>query len=126
MLISRYDAKLSFGSATPTSADTYPLSNVIDLGKGQAGRKVVNFIVETTFAGGTNATLVVQGSADNSVWATVESSPAIATASLVKDANFTVAIPQDFDKKYLRVAAITTGTHTAGKISATLDVYEGA
>lgn len=126
MLISRYDAKLSFGSATPTSADTYPLGNVIDLGKGQAGRMAVNFIVETAFAGGTNATLVVQGSADNSTWATVESSPAIATASLVKDANFTVGVPQNFDKRYIRVAAITTGTYTAGKISAALDVYQGA
>ena len=126
MLISRFDAKLSFGSATPTSADTYPMADVIDLKAGQAGRKVVNFIVDTTFAGGTNATLVVQGSTDNSTWVTVESSPAILTAKLVKDANFTVAVPQDFNYKYIRAAAVTTGTFTAGKISAALDVYEGA
>lgn len=126
MLISRYDAKLSFGAASPTSAATLAMADVIKLDKAQAGRLAVNFIVETALVGGTNCTLLVQGSNDNSSWTTVESSPAIATASLTKDANFTVGVPQDFNYAYIRAAVTSTGTYTAGKISAALDVYQGA
>ena len=126
MLISRFDAGLYLGTAEPTSAATLAFSNVLKLDKAQAGRMRVNFIVETALTGGTNCTFVVQGSNDNSTYVTVESSPAIATASLTKDANFDVGIPQDFNYKYLRVAVTSTGTYTAGKISATLDVYQGA
>jgi hypothetical protein len=126
MQISRFDAALYLGTAEPTSAATLALGNVLKLDKAQAGRMRVNFIVETALAGGTNCTFLVQGSNDNSNWATVESSPAVATASLVKDANFDVGVPQNFNYKYLRAAVTTTGTYTAGKISAALDVYQGA
>ena len=124
MQISRLDKKLSFGEASPTSAATLALADVIDLKKAQVGRMAVNFIVETALAGGTNCTFIVQGSADNSTWVTVASSATIATANLVKDANFSVGIPQEF--RYIRAAVTSTGTYTAGKVSAALDVYQGA
>ena len=93
--------------------------------KADPGRMAVDFHVTVTAAGGTNATFVIQGSADNSNWVTVAQSGAIAEASLTKDAHFSVGVPQGFNYKYMRVAAVTTGTHTAGKFNATLDVYQG-
>lgn len=126
MQISRLDKKLSFGEASPTSAATLALADVIDLKKAQVGRMAVNFIVETAAAGGTNMTFIVQGSANNSDWTTVASSATIATASLTKDANFKVGIPEDFNYRYIRAAVTSTGTYTAGKVSAAIDVYQGA
>ena len=126
MLISRLDKKLSFGEASPTSAATLALADVIDLKKAQVGRMAVNFIVETALAGGTNCTFIVQGSSDNSNWATVASSATIATANLTKDTNVKVGIPEDFNYRYIRAAVTSTGTYTAGKVSAAIDVYQGA
>ena len=126
MLISRFDAKLHFGESSAFgAAGTVASANVLQMDKADPGRMAVNFKMTVAAAGGTNATFVIQGSADNSNWATVAQSAAIATASLTKDANFTVGIPQGFNYKYMRVAAVTTGTHTAGKFDATLDVYQG-
>lgn len=126
-LISRFDAGLHLGeSGAFGAAGTVATANVLKLDKAQPGRMRFDIKMTVAAAGGTNATFVVQGSNDNSSWATVESSPAIATASLTKDAHFSVAVPPEFDYTYIRVAAITTGTHTAGKFDAVLDVYQGA
>lgn len=126
MLISRFDAKLNFGESQAFgNAGTVASANVLQMDKADPGRMAVNFKMTVAAAGGTNATFVIQGSADNSNWVTVAQSGAIATASLTKDANFSVGIPQGFNYKYMRVAAVTTGTHTAGKFDATLDVYQG-
>lgn len=127
MQLSRLDKKLSFGEASPTSATTLAFADIIDLKNAQVDRMAVNFIVETALVGGTNCTLEVQGSANgSSSWVTVAASGAIATASLTKDANFTVGIPQNFGYRYIRAAVTSTGTYTAGKLSAALDVYQGA
>lgn len=126
MLISRFDAKLNFGeSGAFGAAGTVASANVIQMDKADPGRMAVNFKMTVAAAGGTNATFVIQGSSDNSNWVTVAQSGAIAEASLVKDANFSVGIPQGFNYKYMRAAAVTTGTHTAGKFDATIDVYQG-
>lgn len=126
-LISRFDAGLSLGESSAFgSAGTVASANVLKLDKAQPGRMRFDIHMTAAALGGTNATFVVQGSNDNSAWTTVESSPAIATASLTKDAHFSVAVPPDFAYTYIRVAAVTTGTHTAGKFNATLDVYQGA
>jgi hypothetical protein len=126
MLISRFDAKLNFGESQAFgSAGTVASANVLQMDKADPGRMAVDFHVTVAAAGGTNATFVIQGSADNSNWVTVAQSGAIATASLTKDARFSVGVPQGFNYKYMRVAAVTTGTHTAGKFNATLDVYQG-
>ena len=62
-----------------------------------------------------------------SILAAAEStkSPVILEAKLVKDANFDVHIPQNWNYKYMRAAVTGVGTHTAGKISACMDVYPG-
>ena len=126
MLISRFDAKLNFGESSAFgAAGTVASANVIQMDKADPGRMAVHIKMTVAAAGGTNATFAVQGSADNSNWVTVEQSAAIATSSLTKDANFTVGVPQGFNYKYMRVVAVTTGTHTAGKFDATLDVYQG-
>ena len=126
-LISRFDAGLHLGeSGAFGAAGTVATANVLKLDKAQPGRMRFDIKMTVAAAGGTNATFVVQGSNDNSNWNTVESSPAIATASLVRNAHFSVAVPPEFDYTYIRVAAVTTGTHTAGKFDAVLDVYQGA
>lgn len=126
-LISRFDAGLHLGeSGAFGAAGTVATANVLKLDKAQPGRMRFDIKMTVAAAGGTNATFVVQGSNDNSTWVTVESSPAVATASLVRNAHFSVAVPPEFDYTYIRVAAITTGTHTAGKFDAVLDVYQGA
>lgn len=126
MLISRFDAKLNFGeSGAFGAAGTVTSANVLQMDKADPGRMAVDFHVTVAAAGGTNATFVVQGSSDNSTWVTVAQSGAIATASLTKDAHFSVGVPQGFNYKYMRTAAVTTGTHTAGKFNSTLDVYQG-
>ena len=126
-LISRFDAGLHLGeSGAFGAAGTVATANVLKLDKAQPGRMRFDIKMTVAAAGGTNATFVVQGSNDNSNWNTVESSPAIVTASLVRNAHFSVAVPPEFDYTYIRVAAVTTGTHTAGKFDAVLDVYQGA
>jgi hypothetical protein len=126
-LISRFDAGLHLGeSGAFGSAGTVATANVLKLDKAQPGRMRFDIYMTVAAAGGTNATFVVQGSNNNSDWTTVESSPAVATASLTKNAHFSVAVPPEFAYTYIRVAAVTTGTHTAGKFDAVLDVYQGA
>lgn len=125
MLISRFDAGLYFGTADVRSAGTTALSNVLEIGKADPSRMNVEIHVATAGAGGTNMQFVVQGSDDNSTYATVAESPVIATASLVKDAHFQIGIPQGFKNKYMRVAVVSTGTFTAGTVEASLDVYTG-
>lgn len=126
MLISFFDAKLNFGESQAFgSAGTVASANVLQMDKADPGRMAVDFHVTAAAAGGTNATFVIQGSNDNSNWATVAQSAVIAEASLTKDAHFSVGIPQGFNYKYMRTAAVTTGTHTAGKFNSTIDVYQG-
>lgn len=131
-LISRFDAGLHLGESSAFgAAGTVATANVLKLDKAQAGR--MRFDIKMTVAaarsssGATDgAVFAVQGSNDNSSWTTVEETPNILTASLTANAHFSVAVPPDFAYTYIRVAAITTGTHTAGKFDATLDVYQGA
>ena len=79
MLISRFDAGLYFGTADVRSAGTTALSNVLEIGKADPSRMNVEIHVATAGAGGTNMQFVVQGSDDNSTYATVAESPVIAT-----------------------------------------------
>ena len=126
MQIAKLDKALSFGAVTLGSAGTDPCADVLKIGKADPARMAVNFIVETAAAGGTSVTLLVQGSNDNSNWTTVAQSPVIAEASLVANANFDVHIPQSWNYTYMRAAVTGVGTHTAGKIRAAMDVYQGA
>lgn len=131
-LISRFDAGLHLGeSGAFGAAGTVATGNVLKLDKAQPGR--MRFDIKMTVAatrsssGATDgAAFAVQGSNDNSTWVTVEQTPNVLTASLTRGAHFSVAVPPEFDYTYIRVAAITTGTHTAGKFDAVLDVYQGA
>ena len=129
MLISWYDAKLNFGESTAFgAAGTVTGANVLHIDKADPGRMAVNFKMTVAAAKSSESgtvTFKIQGSNNNTNWDDVALSPAIATASLTKGANFKVGIPDGFNYKYMRVAAVTTGTHTAGKFDATIDVYQG-
>lgn len=125
---SRFDAALSFGAVTLGSSGTDACANVLKINKADPSYRAVNFIVETAAAGGTSATLLIQGTDDISgtpTWTTVAQSPVILEAALVKDANFDVHIPQNWKYTYMRAAVTGVGTHTAGKIRAAMDVYPG-
>lgn len=125
-LINRFDAKLQFGeSGAFGAAGTVTSANVIQMDKADPGRFFVDVQMTVAAAGGTNATFAIQGSNDNSTYVTVAQSAAIATASLTANAHFDIGVPDDFNYKYMRVVAVTTGTHTAGKFNATLDTYKG-
>ena len=127
MLISRMDAKLHFGeSGAYGNAGTFPSANVIKMDKAQPGRMRVEIKQTVSATAGTSVIFAVQGSNDNSTYVTVEESPAVLTANLTAGATFSVAVPPDFNYKYIRVAAIGTGKFTAGKFDAWLDVYQGA
>lgn len=122
---SRFDAALNFGAVTLGAAGTTACANVLQIDKADPSYRAVNFIVETAAVGGTSVQLLIQGSNDNSTYVTVAESPVILEAKLVKDANFDVHIPQDWNYKYMRAAVTGAGTHTAGKITACMDVYPG-
>ena len=125
MHISKLDKRLSFGSVTFTSG-IQALADVLQIDKAQPDRMMVNCIVTTAAAGGTSIVIAVQGSDDNSNYATVAQSGSILLADLTLNKNIEIAIPNGWNKKYMRVAVISTGTFTAGKIEAALDTYIGA
>ena len=125
MQIAKLDAALSFGAVTLGNAGTVACADVLKIEKADPSRMAVNFIVENAAVGGTSVQLLVQGSDDNSTYVTVAESPVILEAKLTANANFDVHIPQDWKYKYMRAAVTGVGTHTAGKIRAALDVYQG-
>lgn len=123
MMIAKYDAALDFGEAALASATACP--DVLYLDKGQPDRMAVNAIVTEDATGGTSIVINVAGSDDNSSYTVVSSSKSIALAALKAGANVSVPIPQGWNYKYMKVTITKTGTFTAGKITAALDVYQG-
>lgn len=128
MLYSKYDAKLDFGESSAFgSAGTVASGNSIKLDKAQAGRMRVEIEISAAAVGGTNATFSVDGrNADTDSWTSVATAPVITTANMTLGKRLSIGIPPDFNYKQIRVSAVTTGTHTAGKFKAWLDVYQGA
>ena len=74
--------------------------------------------VAVTLAGGTDVQAVLQTSDDNSAWTTVQSGPVVATANL-KAGRVLAAHRQPIGlKRYIRAAFTSTGTFTAGSVTA--------
>ena len=128
------DGELLFSDtqALTTTADS---TNVVDLGAGidhtntatvlNAGesmkQQILNVVVTTAFAGGTNVQIALQDSADDSTFAATD--PVIASGTITT-ANLTagvvllrVAIPPEL-RRYLKLVYTISGTHTAGAVSA--------
>ena len=105
--------------------------NVIDLGSardiGEGTALYMNFAVTTAMSGGTNVKfeVVTDSNDDLSSPTVIGSSDAIATSNLTAGANVVVRINPDIagkGKRYLGARYTTTGTYTAGKITA--DIVE--
>jgi len=134
-LIGKQDKLLTFGETNSiTSAGTYPCGYsasatdgvALEMNKGDLAGFAVNFKMEEAAAGLTNATFKVMGSADKSTWVDLAVSPAIAAAKLTADAAFVVPVPRGNGAyKYVKAVVVTTGTATAGKVSACVDTFAG-
>lgn len=123
------DKELLFSDAQAiaTTAGSEASTNVVDLGKG-AGRnmnprlRVFAQVVQAP-AGLTSLQAKLQGSADNSTWADIVSSGAVALASLVKGAQLFKDVPYLVDEKYryyrLYFTQVGNAT-TAAKVTAGL------
>jgi hypothetical protein len=140
------DKNLTFGATGAiTSAATYDCADVIDTQSNTVGTGTQNndfaegrdinavFNVTTALAGGTNATFrIVMSAADtltNPV--VIASTGAIATADLT--AGKLIALKLDpgmigrANLRYIGAEVVTTGTHSAGDVSAqlVLDIQDG-
>lgn len=117
------DKRLDFGkvnlaSGLTSGAATFP--DVIGIDEGDVNQFNVGFEFETAPAGGTAITFSIEGSADNSTYVEIGS----ATGSLTGPTF--IAIPRGTTYKYLRAKVkASTGTFTAGVVSAGIDVYVG-
>ena len=115
------DKDLIFSDKQAVTADAAS-TNALDLGQGgdAVGQELaIHAVVQTTFATLTSLTIKVQTSADNSNWADVILTPAIAAADLVKGAEVLyIRVPKGL-KRYVRLYYDVTGSNaTAGKITA--------
>lgn len=123
MQIAKYDAALSFGEGALASATA--LENVLELGAADPARMAVNVIVKEAAVGGTSVVFNVQGSNNNTDYATVAQSMAVTTANLKAGANIAVPVPQGWNYKFMKVTLTKSGSFTGGKVEAALDVYQG-
>lgn len=95
-----------------------------DIGIGDDPMMKLLIVVTTTFTGGTNIAISLQGAPDNGSGAsgsytTMWTSPTILEASLIQGtyiANIDVprTIPGQVLPRFLRLSNVTSGTHTAG------------
>ena len=140
------DKDLTFGATGAiTSAATYPCADIIDTESDTVSGGTQNndfaegrtlnavFNVTTALAGGTNATFrIVMSAATNlSSPVVIASTGAIATADL--GAGKLIALKLDpgligrANLRYIGAEVVTTGTHSAGNVSAqlVLDIQDG-
>jgi hypothetical protein len=112
-----YDATLDFGDAD-LSGSAVKFPNVLDLGKTDADRKVIDILCADA-AGGTSLAVIVQGSTNGtSGWVDVGKN--VISLTDLNAGNGAVAIsPNPY--RYLQVIFTKTGTFTAGNVSAQLN-----
>ena len=108
-------------------------TNVIDLGAIDTTSPITHSKysdifahVVTAFVGGTNTKVAFQTDDDVEFGTaeTIYETPVVLTADLVAGYKFNLHFPKQGVKRYARLLFTTTGTHTAGKITAGL--VEGA
>jgi hypothetical protein len=117
------DATQLFSNEQAITASAASTNSIDFDGTGVGEGETVNLFarVTTTFATLTSLVINVQDSADDSTFATVLSTPAIAAASLVAGYKFNLnALPNKL-RRYVRLSYTVAGSDaTAGKITAGL------
>jgi len=110
-------AQSAFSAGTDVvSTNVYDTGAAADVGAGEPF--FIYAKVGTAFSGGTSIAVVLQDSADNSSWADVQSTKAVAVASATANAEICrMRVPIGL-RRYLRLAYRSVGTTTAGTISA--------
>lgn len=101
-----------------------------DLGTGDDPALKIVAQVNTAFAGGTSLQLIIQGAPDDGSggigsYTTMYTGPAVVEANLIAgariaDIDLPRVVPGQALPRFLRVEYISVGTHTAGKIEATM------
>jgi hypothetical protein len=138
-LIGRQDKLLTFGSTgNITSAGNYVCGSdvVLDMFNGDTNPKAtvakldgfsVSFTVDTAFAGLSSVILKVQVcDMSNGTYRDAAISRSIPVQELTANASFKVAVPHGaLSGRYVRAAVASTGTATAGVISAAVDTFAG-
>lgn len=118
------DSKLLFSNAqevTSSAASSYEIdTGEANANLGDGTPLAVEFIIETTFTGGTSMTFELQDSADGSSYTTLVEVPAVAEASLTKGATIPKLMVPPEHKRYLQMYYTVSGTHGAGKVTAYL------
>lgn len=97
--------------------------NVLNINKADVSRMTVKIQVAETCTASGNVTFKLSGSDDNSVYSEIAVTPAIAGTKLTEGAVFSIAIPDSYEAKYLKLEA--TGSVSGGKITAAIDTYMG-
>lgn len=129
-LIGKQDKLLTFGATGAiTSAGTYYCGGsdgvALDMNTANLEGFGVNFKIDTAFTGLTNATFKILVSDNKTQWKEAASSPAIALTDLPEDA-VNVVVPRGAPAgRYVRAAVVTTGTATAGNVTAIVDTFAG-
>ena len=124
------------GPGLPVSASSPYAQPGRDLGIGDDPALKLMVQVNTAFTGGTDLTVAFQGAPDNGAGAP-GSYTTYASGPKVTDANMTAGVrvfdvdwprpdPASVPPRFVRLAYVTTGTHTAGKVvgTAVLDRFD--
>lgn len=130
-LIGKQDKLLTFGAtgAITTGSKTYYCGGsdgvALDMNTANLEGFGVNFRIDTAFKGLTDATFKIEVSDNKTQWKEAASSPVIALADLSVDA-VNVVIPRGAPAgRYVRAGVYTTGTATAGEVTAIVDTFAG-
>lgn len=120
-------------TGTQTSTNVVDLLNARDMGVGDDPSLKILATVTTTFTGGTNLQVNIQGSVDNSTYTTLVSGPVIVEANLLQGVHLLdVDLPRvvgafgdrvgasEALPRYLRLQYVSSGTHGAGGLFASL------
>ncbi|MCQ2397950.1 MAG: hypothetical protein MJ052_01435 [Sphaerochaetaceae bacterium] len=97
--------------------------NVLNINKADVSRMTVKIQVAEECNASGNVTFKLSGSDDNIDYSVIAVTPAIDGSKLTVGANFSIAIPDSYEAKYLKLEA--TGSVSGGKITGAIDTYMG-
>jgi hypothetical protein len=116
-------------TGTQQSTNVIDLLNARDMGIGDDPALRILVEITTTFVGGTNLQVTIQGSVDNSTYVTLASGPVVVEANLLQGTHLLdLDLPRiagafgdrpgamEALPRFLRLQYISSGTHTSGGI----------
>ena len=120
------DAGLDFGVVSIPNASTSAFPNIIDMNTSNADGLEVVAALEADAVGGTDAQLILEGSAKNSGdYVEIATSEKIKLAALNERATIRLGVPRFNGYRYLKLSVKTTGAFSGGKLHGWLDTYIG-